>query len=229
MATNVERMFKTLVLESIANLRGAGKNAGCTKRRAGLLLSLVFASCSGPSPAPPQASSPPGRFALADLPDVDAAAVLAHTKTLASDAFEGRAPGSRGETKSVAYIVDQFKKMGLTVGNTDGSFTQKVPLVGITAAGAPLVAQERRGDHSPEVEGRVWSAGRSTSRRRASLNNSELVFVGYGVVAPEFNWDDYKGVDVKGKTLVMLVNDPPVPDPVEAARSSIPKSSAARR
>ena len=55
--------------------------------------------------------------------------------------------------------------------------------------------------------------GPSTSRTRASLDNSELVFVGYGVVAPEYNWDDYKGLDVKGKTLVMLVNDPPVPDP----------------
>ena len=70
--------------------------------------------------------------------------------------------------------------------------------------------------------------GPSTSADRASIDNSELVFVGYGVVAPEFNWDDYKGVDVKGKTLVMLVNDPPVPDPANPA-SSIRRRSAARR
>ena len=73
------------------------------------------------------------------------------------------------------------------------------------------------------------SRGRSTWRRHAqSIDNSELVFVGYGVVAPEYNWDDYKGVDVKGKTLVMLVNDPPVPDP-PTRTSSIRRCSAARR
>ena len=93
--------------------------------------------------------------ALADLPDVDAAAVLTHIKTLASDAFEGRAPGSRGETKTVAYLIDQFKTMGLASGTADGSFTQKVPLVGITAAGAPLVLKKGAADHAPEVEGRV--------------------------------------------------------------------------
>ena len=63
----------------------------------------------------------------------------------------------------------------------------------------------------------------------ASIENSELVFVGYGVVAPEFDWDDYKGVDVKGKTLVMLVNDPPVPDPANAERARSRRRSAARR
>ena len=69
---------------------------------------------------------------LAQLPKVDAGAVLAHTKVLASDDYEGRAPGTRGEERTVAYLVEQFKKMGLQPGNTDGTFIQKVPLVGIT-------------------------------------------------------------------------------------------------
>ena len=144
------------------------------------------------------------------------AAVLAHTKTLSSDEFEGRAPGTKGEELTVTYLVDQFKKVGLKPGNTDGTYIQKVPLVGITPTPAPLVVQEGRAAADARSGKTTWWRGPSTWRRSASLDNSELVFVGYGVVAPEFNWDDYKGVDVKGKTLVMLVNDPPVPDPANA-------------
>ena len=152
------------------------------------------------------------RVPIGQLPDIDVDAVLAHTKTLSSDEFEGRAPGSKGEDLTVDYLVDQFKKIGLKPGNTDGTYVQKVPLVGITPAPAPLVfkkgAQQSRLKWKDDVV--AWTKHVADS---ASLENSELVFVGYGVVAPEFNWDDYKGVDVKGKTLVMLVNDPPVPDP----------------
>src|ERR671912_630967 len=75
---------------------------------------------------------------LKALPAIDAAVVLAHVKALASDAFEGRAPGTPGEEKTVAYLVDQFRKLGLKPGNPDGTFVQKVPLVGITATPAPL-------------------------------------------------------------------------------------------
>src|SRR5262249_45078551 len=76
---------------------------------------------------------------LAQLPDVDVSQVMSHTKTLSSDEFEGRAPGTKGEELTVAYLIDQFKKMGLKPGNTDGSYVQKVPLVGITPSPAPLV------------------------------------------------------------------------------------------
>ena len=106
---------------------------------------------------------------------------------------------------------------------------QKVPLVGITADGAPLVIRERRRRRaSPEVGGRCRRLDEARGRRRARSTNSEMVFVGYGVVAPEFDWDDYKGVDVKGKTIVMLINDPPVPDPA-MPHSSIRRPSAAAR
>ena len=76
---------------------------------------------------------------LSQLPDVDISQVMAHTKTLSSDEFEGRAPGTKGEALTVAYLIDRFKKIGLEPGNTDGSYIQKVPLVGITPTPAPLV------------------------------------------------------------------------------------------
>ena len=155
---------------------------------------------------------------LKALPAIDPAAVLGHVKTLASDAFEGRAPGTPGEEKTVAYLVEAFRKLGLKPGNPDGTYVQKVPLVGITAAAAPLTIAG--GAAGPSGTGPATLAWRDdvvawTKRvtEEVKVDASELVFVGYGVQAPEYGWDDYKGVDVAGKTLVMLVNDPPVPDP----------------
>jgi Zn-dependent M28 family amino/carboxypeptidase len=100
----------------------------------------------------------------------------------------------------------------LKPGNTDGTYVQKVPLVGITPTPAPLVFKKDGKEQTLKWKDDVvaWTKHVAESAR---LDNSEVVFVGYGVVAPEFNWDDYKGVDVKGKTLLMLVNDPAVPDP----------------
>ena len=179
-----------------------------------LALLLATAACSGsttPGTTPASTREEP-QIPLDQLPTIDVDAVLAHTRTLSSDQFEGRGPGTMGEELTVKYLVDEFTKLGLKPGNTDGTFVQKVPLVGITPDGAPLVvkkgAQQLRMKWHDDVV--AWTKHVADS---ATLDNSELVFVGYGVVAPEFTWDDYKGVDVKGKTLVMLVNDPPVPDP----------------
>ncbi|MEO5821286.1 MAG: M28 family peptidase [Vicinamibacteraceae bacterium] len=151
---------------------------------------------------------------LKALPAIDAAAVLAHTKMLASDAFEGRAPGTPGEEKTVAYLVDTFKTLGLKPGNPDGTFVQKVPLAGITPTAAPLTITGGSGAGPATLRWRddvvAWS---KRVTEEVKVDGSELVFVGYGVEAPEYTWDDYKGLDVAGKTLVMLVNDPPVPDP----------------
>jgi Zn-dependent M28 family amino/carboxypeptidase len=153
----------------------------------------------------------------AALDQVQPAAILEHIKVLASDDFEGRGPGTPGEEKTVAYLTAQFQKMGLKPGNPDGTFVQNVPLVGF---------------HAKQVSG-SFQAGRHTlplsfpndfvavSRRLADevkVEKSDVVFVGYGVVAPEYGWDDYKGLDVRGKTLIMLVNDPPVADPKDAAK-----------
>ncbi len=139
--------------------------------------------------------------------------VLADIKTLASDAFEGRGPGTPGEEKTVAFLIDRFKAMGLKPGNPDGRYVQDVPLVGFQAtstsgtikAGATTIALKSADD---------WVAvSRRFAAREVKVENSDVVFVGYGVVAPEYGWDDYKDVDVRGKTIVMLINDPAVPDP----------------
>jgi Zn-dependent M28 family amino/carboxypeptidase/dienelactone hydrolase len=163
------------------------------------------------------ALSSPSRATEPVLPAIDGAAVLEHTKVLASDAFEGRAPGTKGEELTVAYLVEQLTKIGLRPGNPDGTWVQKVPLVGTTVQGSPALtfrkgATERRlawrEDHV------AWT---KRVAERVSLDASDLVFVGYGVQAPEFQWDDYKGVDVRGKTMVVLVGDPPVADPANPA------------
>jgi Zn-dependent M28 family amino/carboxypeptidase len=157
-----------------------------------------------------------GPVAMAQLPEIDTAAVLSHTKVLSSDEFEGRAPGTKGEELTVNYLTDQFKKIGLKPGNPDGTYVQKVPLVGITPTPAPLVFAKGEEQLTLKWKDDVVAWTKHVADV-ASLDKSELVFVGYGVVAPEYNWDDYKGVDVKGKTLVMLVGDPPVPDPANAS------------
>src|SRR5206468_2350537 len=111
-------------------------------------LVILAAGCSN-SPAPPATvdagpSVPGGHLALGQLPDIDVSAVLAHTKALSSDEFEGRLPGTKGEQLTVAYLVDQFKQAGLKPGNSNGTYTQKVPLVGITPAPASLVVKKGR-------------------------------------------------------------------------------------
>ncbi len=150
------------------------------------------------------------------LPEIDGAAVLEHTKVLASDAFEGRAPGTKGEELTVAYLVEQLKKAGLQPGNPDGSWVQKIPLVGTAVQGSPSLAF-RKGTAERSLAWRDdYVAWTKRVEERVSLDASDVVFVGYGVQAPEFRWDDYKGVDLRGKTIVVLVGDPPVADPARA-------------
>ena len=126
-----------------------------------------------------------------------------HVKTLASDEFEGRGPLSKGEEKTVDYLVTQYKKLGLKPAFGD-SYTQAVPLAKITP----------KNISSLKIGGLDFSAGSEFTARTQrivndySLANSDVVFVGYGINAPEYNWNDYAGLDVKGKTVVMLVNDP---------------------
>jgi Zn-dependent M28 family amino/carboxypeptidase len=157
----------------------------------------------------------PTRAAEPVFPAIDAGAVLEHTKVLASDAFEGRAPGTKGEDLTVAYLVEALRKMGLEPGNPDGSWVQKVPLVGSTVQGSPSLTF-RKGDAQRRLAWREdYVAWTKRVADRSELAASDLVFVGYGVQAPEFQWDDFKGTDVRGKTIVVLVGDPPVPDPAK--------------
>ena len=144
-------------------------------------------------------------------PPISAASLLTRTKILSSDEFEGRAPGSAGEEKTVNYLVAEFKKLGLEPGNPNGTYIQHAALVGITSK--PTLSFQIGGKAMPMEHVNDYVGYSSRVTPRVEVNDSEVVFVGYGVVAPEFGWDDFKGVDVRGKTVVMLVNDPPVTDP----------------
>jgi Zn-dependent M28 family amino/carboxypeptidase len=164
----------------------------------GLVLPLAHARADGPAPA------------------IDPGRMLGHIRELASDAFEGRAPGTAGEDSTVAYLTGQFRAMGLAPGNPDGTYVQDVPLVGFTteAKGTLRVGATAIPLDSPEA----WSPVSRRPQDEVTVAGSEVVFVGYGVEAPEQGWDDFKGLDVRGKTLVMLVGDPPVPDPADPSR-----------
>jgi len=137
---------------------------------------------------------------------------MRHIRVLSNDSLMGRQPGSAGEDKTVAYLESQFKSIGLKPGNTDGTYIQKVPMVGITVKGAPTLTFAKGGTKKDLKWRDDYVAWTKHVAPSASLDKSELVFVGYGTEAPEFKWDDFKGMDVAGKTLVMLVNDPPLAD-----------------
>lgn len=140
-----------------------------------------------------------------------------HIVPLASDEFEGRAPGTQGEKLTVDYLSKEFKDMGLAPGNTDGTYTQRVPLVGITANKDAKLELDVKGKKMTLGFGDDFVAWTKRVKEKESMD-AEMVFVGYGVVAPEYNWDDYKNVDVRGKVIVMLINDPPIPDPNDPSK-----------
>jgi Zn-dependent M28 family amino/carboxypeptidase len=171
-------------------------------RRSALLVPFLFAvACS---------SEPAGPVPVKDLPNIDTTKALADITRLASDEFEGRAPGSKGEDLTVQYLTEQFKAAGLQPGNPDGTWTQAVPLVSLTPTDiTPLTVAGRGKTHTFKIHDEFVPFTRRVEDQ-VSLDKSPIVFVGYGVQAPEFDWDDFKGLDVKGKTIVVLVNDPQV-------------------
>jgi Zn-dependent M28 family amino/carboxypeptidase len=142
---------------------------------------------------------------------IDPERLLGHIRMLSSDAFEGRLPGTAGEEKTVAYLIAQFKRIGLAPGNPDGSYLQQVPLIGIQ--GTPVMSLRVAGQPLAMQWPSDFVATTARTVPKLAITDSPLVFVGYGVQAPEYGWDDYKGLDAHGKTLVMLINDPPVEDP----------------
>src|SRR5687768_4781244 len=149
------------------------------------------------------------------LGSITSESMLANVRTLASDAYEGRAPGTPGEDSTVAYLTAQFKSLGLAPGNPDGSYVQNVQLIGYTSASTASIRM-----NNTSIPMRVNDDFIVVSRHDTSdvqVNNSEIVFVGYGVVAPEYGWDDYKNVDVRGKTVLIMVGDPPIPSAADSA------------
>jgi len=143
------------------------------------------------------------------LDSINANDIMQHTKVMSGDEYEGRGPGTKGEELTIKYLTEQYQRIGLKPGNPDGTYVQKVPLVGFT--GAPTASFTVGGKQMNLTFPQDYVA---VSRRfvpESKVENSDMVFVGYGVVAPEYGWDDYKGLDVRGKTIVMLINDPQVP------------------
>ncbi len=139
-------------------------------------------------------------------PPISLATLTTATQILSSDEYEGRAPTTKGEEKTIAYIAQRFGKAGLQPGNK-GSWYQNVPLVESLATPTPLTIT---GGGAPMTFGHRsdFVANSYQVQPRIDLRNSEMVFVGYGINAPERGWNDYAGIDVKGKTVVILVNDP---------------------
>ena len=175
---------------------------------AALLLGATLAAGRPAAPAEPAA---PG----GDSPEIRQAALKitedvlrAHTKFLASDLLEGRGPATRGDSLAEAYIQAQMEAMGIKPGAPEGGWIQKVPLVGVKAAfPGPAVFRSERGSAQGEPGGN-FVAFSGVQKPAAKIEDAEIVFVGYGIVAPEYQWDDYKDADLSGKVLLMMNNDP---------------------
>ncbi len=161
------------------------------------LLGLFLTGCSTTPKVPPPST------------DIDETAFREHVRVLASDEFEGRKPGTPGEEKTIAYVLEQFKKLGLKPGNGE-SFLQQVPMLETTAGADATLSFAGHNGAAPTAiaygKGMlIWS---KRGLPQAELRQSEMVFVGFGIVAPEYAWDDYADTDVHGKTVLVLANDP---------------------
>ena len=165
-----------------------------------LLVVLAFAALALPGCSVHPKGPPPST-------DIDDTVFGDHVRILASDDFLGRKPGTLGEDKTVGYLIENFRKLGLKPGNGN-SYVQQVPLVQITAsADATLSAATPSGARNL-VFGKDMVIWTKHGLPQAELRRDDLIFVGFGIVAPEYAWNDYAGVDVHGKTVVVLVNDP---------------------
>jgi Zn-dependent M28 family amino/carboxypeptidase len=156
---------------------------------------LLLAACTAHPRLPPPST------------DIDETVFRDRVRVLASDDFEGRKPGTPGEEKTVAYLVEQFRKLGLKPGNGE-SFLQQVPMVEILAGADTSLSITAHDGTRTLAYGKDMVIWTKRVVPQVELRHSELVFAGYGIVAPEYAWNDYAGTDVHGKTVVVLVNDP---------------------
>lgn len=164
---------------------------------------LTVAACNSSDEAATSAAALPD----VQVPELSLATLQEVTKELSSDAYEGRAPGTPGEEKTVAYIIKKYEEAGLKPGN-NGKWTQDVPLVEITAKNAtPLTFTGGKAPVTAQYA-KDYVAFSYRVQPKTEVKDSDVVFVGYGINAPEKGWNDYAGLDVKGKTVVVLVNDP---------------------
>jgi Zn-dependent M28 family amino/carboxypeptidase len=171
------------------------------------------AESAQPSPAPPPDATPaaPSRVTPAAIAAANAITgedIRAVVAEIADDRYMGRAPGSPGDKMTRAYLAKELAARGFEPGGAGGSWEQPVELVGVTAA-APAKWTFTRGGERVELERDTdFVAASGVQAPRASVTDADVVFVGYGIEAPEYNWDDFKGVDVRGKVLLVLNNDP---------------------
>ena len=193
------------------------------------LSGMLLAGCSQPAPPPAAAPAPtapvtppaavapaeemvPATPHIPESPATEAAIraedLGAHIKILASDEFAGRQPGGPGERKTVAYLSREFERLGLLPGNGT-SYVQEVPMIEVTSESkGPIEVKFEDGSEDSLVLGEEAVIQTLREDAQVKVSESELVFVGFGVNAPELGWNDYAGIDVKGKTVVMLINDP---------------------
>ncbi len=186
-----------------------------------LLFALLTACSSEPEAvATPEAAAPEspvviqepsGPFSAADkaaAAKITGEAIRSVIAEIGGDAYEGRGPGSAGDEKARVWIADKLKSMGYQPGAADGSWEQPFDLVGINSAQPPGWSFSSGGETLSLVQGSEYIIGSGVQAPESIIAASDLVFVGYGIEAPEYGWDDFKGQDLTGKTLVMLNNDP---------------------
>src|SRR6185295_2388104 len=162
---------------------------------AAALALLILASCSTPPPPAATVDMAPHR-------------ISAHVKFLSDDLLEGRGVATRGEGLATTYIASQFAQYGLEPAGDDGTYFQRVPLVGVRTLPTSTLAVNIR-----PLKWQDEYVGVNQRQEKETGAEAEAIFVGHGITAPEFQWDDYKGVDVKGKWVVLFTNEPNSEDP----------------
>ncbi|HEY0802594.1 MAG TPA: hypothetical protein VGD54_17290, partial [Steroidobacteraceae bacterium] len=184
----------------------------CRSTVLGLFLSLgSFSGAQAAADIGPQLGLAPN--VAASMQGIDAHRIAEHVRFLANDLLEGRGTGTRGGDVAANYIASQFALLGLKPAGDNGSFLQKVEFVGVKTLPATSASlQPANGNAMPLKLAEDYVAGNQTQTDSVDID-APIVFVGYGIEAPEYNWNDFKGVDVKGKVVLVIVNEPPSTDP----------------
>jgi Zn-dependent M28 family amino/carboxypeptidase len=177
-----------------------------------LVLSLSFAQAARKSTRAAAAAHLPG-IAISALEKIDPERIRAHVRFLAGDLLEGRGTGQRGGDLASEYIATQFALYGLRPLGENGAYMQKVPMVGVTPAPETTFELVPKNASAMSLKPLDQYVAYDQTQRPSNDINADIIFVGYGIEAPEYNWDDYKGVDVSGKVLLMLVSEPSSDDP----------------
>jgi PA domain len=175
---------------------------------------LVFAQAAPPTTMPPVpkiAALPPA--AEQAMASIDSEKIRAQVKFLSHDLLEGRGTGQRGGDVAAQYIATQFELYRLKPAGDNGTYLQKVPMVGVTTEPSSTYSLLPAKGEPIMLRGRDDIVAMDETSQPSTDIDAPIVWMGYGIDAPEFNWNDYKGVDVKGKVLLMLVNEPPSDDP----------------